>query len=964
MTQKSVSIRLGTTGKATVTRDFEEIAQSGDASAKRYAKAFERASDDVEAALQRQSRAADKIAAIMPQTATQMRIGDVNGTGFGQWEGSARRSALAFKELLGAQEQLEVRTRALLASINPAIAAQDRYNANMAEARTLIAAGSITLDDFCAKLRIEKAALEAVAGAHGRANVSTGQLKAGTQQLSYQIGDVAASFGSGTPIVQIFAQQIGQTIQAVQLMTGATKGFLGFIAGPWGAVLTGGIIILTTLVGKYLESADAAKKAEAAKRADSAATNTLEGAIKQLNEVTGNYNRSQATTIELAISNANMQIKLAEGIRTTTAARVADMKALQAANRQRASGPGQSSEIAALGLSDGDKAIADAEATLSRLDANLIRGRNAVRAASAEARRVRADETASQIDGDARLVVSTGRVADAERALRQVEKDGRRDLAAGTITEDQYRDRRLAAERRLMAAQDASKGGGEARTRSLARQASAMEVNADAALDLARAYLVGSDAALRAEAARKGLTDATRKGIDSDAQVRRQLAIMVGDEVVAGAKSVARLRDEADARVAVRKEIQAGVWTWDQASDALAEEAALRPLLKLQTVAQGDALKALTEVIDQYRVALRRARQEEMDDTASRAAAAAQDRAAELRSQIADLPLSEADRRRNADQRAAIAEADRQKFTGDARKSFLGNKRTESEAGIDFDRARFVSEMVAGQKDGLTMATAELRLAAANDNVRQASLAKVRLILDLKRAGVDLDGVEGRLILENADAYDAIIEKLREQRAAWDEMRSFGESFVDTVLSPKTWENWGDGGKAILNMLKEEFLKLALINPIKNLLFGGDGATLGSLLGGLGRLVGGSGAAALPAGGSQGFIGPPGNAAGTHYWTGGQTLVGEHGSEIVDLPRGSRITPAGETRRLLAANDAGPAQRIQHFDLRGAFVTEKLYADMQAIGDAAAIRGAAGGAQMGYSETKARAGRRLGKRWG
>lgn len=38
-----------------------------------------------------------------------------------------------------------------------------------------------------------------------------------------------------------------------------------------------------------------------------------------------------------------------------------------------------------------------------------------------------------------------------------------------------------------------------------------------------------------------------------------------------------------------------------------------------------------------------------------------------------------------------------------------------------------------------------------------------------------------------------------------------------------------------------------------------------------------------------------GNAAGTNYWTGGRTLVGENGPEIVDLPRGSRIYPSGQT---------------------------------------------------------------------
>ena len=37
------------------------------------------------------------------------------------------------------------------------------------------------------------------------------------------------------------------------------------------------------------------------------------------------------------------------------------------------------------------------------------------------------------------------------------------------------------------------------------------------------------------------------------------------------------------------------------------------------------------------------------------------------------------------------------------------------------------------------------------------------------------------------------------------------------------------------------------------------------------------------------------NASGTDNWEGGQTWVGEEGPELVTLPRGSRITPAGQT---------------------------------------------------------------------
>lgn len=52
------------------------------------------------------------------------------------------------------------------------------------------------------------------------------------------------------------------------------------------------------------------------------------------------------------------------------------------------------------------------------------------------------------------------------------------------------------------------------------------------------------------------------------------------------------------------------------------------------------------------------------------------------------------------------------------------------------------------------------------------------------------------------------------------------------------------------------------------------------------------------------------NAAGTNFWGGGFTLVGERGPEVVDVPRGGRITAAPATRRLLAAvADPKPSSR-------------------------------------------------------
>jgi len=143
----------------------------------------------------------------------------------------------------------------------------------------------------------------------------------------------------------------------------------------------------------------------------------------------------------------------------------------------------------------------------------------------------------------------------------------------------------------------------------------------------------------------------------------------------------------------------------------------------------------------------------------------------------------------------------------------------------------------------------------------------------------------------------------------------------------------GDIFHNVSKQIMEELINLAIqmfiMRPLAEALFGGGsaGASGGSSSGSwisaigsaLGAIFGGSGAAGGGAGaGSQGFVGPP-SAVGTHYFGGGLTWVGEHGKELVSLPRGSRITPASESRRLAAANDSGPTLSLTNYnDFRGA----------------------------------------------
>lgn len=91
-------------------------------------------------------------------------------------------------------------------------------------------------------------------------NQSSGQVRAGMQQLSFQLNDVATMFALGAKPMQIFASQAGQIIQSVQVMSGGTSKLAAFLGGPWGAALTTAAVVLSPFIGKLLDAKTAAEE--------------------------------------------------------------------------------------------------------------------------------------------------------------------------------------------------------------------------------------------------------------------------------------------------------------------------------------------------------------------------------------------------------------------------------------------------------------------------------------------------------------------------------------------------------------------------------------------------------------------------------------------------------------------------------------------------------------------------------
>jgi len=105
-----------------------------------------------------------------------------------------------------------------------------------------------------------------------------------------------------------------------------------------------------------------------------------------------------------------------------------------------------------------------------------------------------------------------------------------------------------------------------------------------------------------------------------------------------------------------------------------------------------------------------------------------------------------------------------------------------------------------------------------------------------------------------------------------------------------------------------------------------------------------------------------GFATGTNYAPGGMAMVGERGPELVNLPRGSTVTPHG-IADIRPRASAGPV--VIHADFTGAVVTEELMASFRSYADEVGARAAAEGAARGSAQAQTsiytRARNRLGR---
>lgn len=608
------------------------------AAMRKATQAAKSAAEDKAMAAQRAASAAEAEALAVQQAARAYQMFEAYAK---QKVVASRESEVAAAAEVREAENLARAAAQLRASIDPAFAAQQRFDREMANARNLISQGAISLDDYAAKLRMERAAIDQSSEAvknHGGAMAA----------IAPQAQDMFTQLSMGANVFSVLAIQGGQAASQMIYMEGAAGSFAKFMMGPWGLAVTAGMLVLGALTDNLFKSGEASDDL-GKRQADLAA---------DLDRTTGKV-KEQVAWLSILANSREAEAKLAEGTKTYQSAQqrlrqggmtagmmfVSDptggrwydsvsksgrayindqlakynggrnggttaeqfIKNINSAAAKDPSMAGAAKELEKYAF-----AINDASNGNRALQIQIARTAVAMGNATAEQKKLVAANTessgsASQLierqvalatattpleKARAQLAIVQQRGADADKAggvaLKQYEKD----LTAASVAVKQAE----AAEKAHTAAQRDSRRAASAARRDQnqaeerAREIAAVEAQIKNLGALADAYTLSGGAALVAEARVKAESKAIRDQGDVAAEVDRQVRLVISQRIADGERSTAATRAQADAQEFVNKMVEKGLIPASQANEYVKDRIADLPLLAAIEAAQQQGL--------------------------------------------------------------------------------------------------------------------------------------------------------------------------------------------------------------------------------------------------------------------------------------------------------------------------------------------------------------------------------------
>lgn len=174
--------------------------------------------------------------------------------------------------------------------------------------------------------------------------------------------------------------------------------------------------------------------------------------------------------------------------------------------------------------------------------------------------------------------------------------------------------------------------------------------------------------------------------------------------------------------------------------------------------------------------------------------------------------------------------------------------------------AAALQQATAHNNDQVRYIQAETASLGENDAERNRMLATLQAEIDLRARGIDVLSKEGQAYIDSVAHMSDANYALQHAQQVMQDLANTANSIFDNLGTSITQAfvegqgaavNFGNIAKAAITQVVEEALKLAVINPLLNSLFGGSRTTLGDVTGLLGALAGGGGTAAAMAGGTD-----------------------------------------------------------------------------------------------------------------
>jgi hypothetical protein len=328
-----------------VEKAFSKLAQNAPAEAKKLEQSYTRTFAEIRKNAQ----------AVLNAPSGQAAIQIIDVAGARQAAVAAEAEAVALRQVANAAIAADKAAGGTNAGVRLLALSSEAAAMEAAQHATALRGQAGALELVHAKLVGTSAATAANDRVYQRHATTIQAQRAGFQQLGFQLNDVAVQYAQGTRPAIIFAQQISQITQAVQLMAGGTSKMAGFLMGGWGIALTLAVTVLAPFVAKLFEGTDAAKKytdetdlLAAALRGETIATDALIVSLQKLNEQELKSLQNETSLIELRYRLAKATLAAAEANKTKLQTELAVAKAARdAAVEQQGRSVGRGLEGAA-----------------------------------------------------------------------------------------------------------------------------------------------------------------------------------------------------------------------------------------------------------------------------------------------------------------------------------------------------------------------------------------------------------------------------------------------------------------------------------------------------------------------------------------------------------------------------------------------------------------------------------------